>query len=31
MKPDPFAKIVKPCPPTLAVLGLTNASTEDEV
>jgi hypothetical protein len=30
-KPPPLAVIVKPCPPTLAVLGLTKVSTEVEV
>jgi hypothetical protein len=31
VKPDPLAVIVKPCPPTVAVLGLTKVSTEEEV
>jgi FAD synthase len=31
VKPDPFAVIVKPCPPTVAVLGLTKERTEEEV
>lgn len=31
VKPDPFAVIVKPWPPTVAVLGLTKVSTEEEV
>jgi hypothetical protein len=30
-KPDPLAVIVKPCEPTVAALGLTKASTEDDV
>ena len=30
-KPDPLAVIVKPCPPTVAVLGLTNVSVEEDV
>src|ERR1700680_1662531 len=30
-KPDPLAVIVKPCPPALAVWGLTNVSLEEEV
>jgi hypothetical protein len=31
VKPDPLAVIVKPCPPTVAVLGLTNVSVEEDV
>jgi hypothetical protein len=31
VKPDPLAVIVKPCPPTVAVLGLTKERTEEEV
>jgi hypothetical protein len=31
VKPDPLAVIVKLCAPTVAVLGLTNASTEEDV
>jgi hypothetical protein len=30
-KPDPLAVIVKPCPPTAAELGLTNARMEEDV
>jgi hypothetical protein len=30
-KPDPLAVIVKPCPPTVALVGLTKVSTEEEV
>jgi hypothetical protein len=30
-KPEPLAVIVKPCPPTIAELGLTNVRTEEEV
>jgi hypothetical protein len=29
--PEPFAVMVKPCAPTVAALGLTNARTEDDV
>jgi len=31
VKPAPLAVIVKPCPPTVAELGLTKVSTEDDV
>ena len=31
VKPVPVAEIVKPCPPTVAVLGLTNISVEEAV
>jgi len=31
VKPDPLAVIVKPCPPTVAELGLTKVSMEEEV
>jgi len=31
VKPVPLAVIVKPCPPTVAVLGLTNVSVEEDV
>jgi hypothetical protein len=31
VKPDPLAVIVKPWPPTVAVLGLTNVSVEEDV
>jgi hypothetical protein len=31
VKPDPLAVIVKLCAPTVAVLGLTNVSTEEDV
>ncbi len=30
-KPVPLAVIVKPCPPTVAALGLTNVSVEEAV
>lgn len=30
-KPDPLAVIVKPCPPTVAVLGLTKVRAEEAV
>jgi hypothetical protein len=29
--PEPLAVIVKPCEPTVAVLGLTNDNTDEEV
>ena len=31
VKPDPLAVIVKVCAPAVAVLGLTNANTEEDV
>jgi hypothetical protein len=30
-KPDPLAVIVNPCPPTVAELGLTKVSTDEDV
>jgi len=31
VKPEPLAVIVKPCPPTVAVPGLTKVNTEEDV
>jgi len=31
VKPEPLAVIVKPCPPTVAVLGLRKERMEDDV